>query len=76
MDVNLNKSCICQQGNEPMTCWGLPWICALDYIWHSPENLTVKNVLETVSAKETEKGIPNAIFPSDHLSLKAEFIFN
>ena len=49
----------------------------LDYIFHSP-NLIVKDLLplpdeDLVSA---EVALPNAVIPSDHLPIMAEFSFN
>jgi mRNA deadenylase 3'-5' endonuclease subunit Ccr4 len=47
----------------------------VDYIWFSGNSLDVKGVMETVDADKIKDGVPNVIFPSDHLSLKAVFGF-
>ena len=46
-------------------------IC-LDYIWFTASMLEVVSVLETTSPAEL---LPNQVFPSDHLSLKASYKF-
>ena len=43
----------------------------LDYIFYTAE-LEVASILQTVPTKVFQ---PGEIFPSDHLSLKAEFCF-
>ena len=46
-------------------------IC-LDYIWFTASMLDVVSVIETTSPAEL---LPNQVFPSDHLSLKASYKF-
>ena len=51
----------------------------LDYIWYSSDHLTVIDSLETADVAADVDGeirIPNIVFPSDHLSLKATFSFH
>lgn len=47
----------------------------IDYIWYGTENLEVAAVLGEVDAGYLERvvGFPNAHFPSDHVSINAEF---
>jgi len=47
----------------------------IDYVWYSAGNLGVNAVLGEVDKGYLEKvvGFPNAHFPSDHISLCAEF---
>lgn len=47
----------------------------IDYIWHTPHNLRVKQLLGSVDNDylQTVPGFPNFHFPSDHLPLFAEF---
>ena len=51
----------------------------LDYIWFSQDGLVVNNVLdmidESVIDGAPEKRLPNKLFPSDHLSIRATFTF-
>ena len=47
-------------------------ISSLDYIWFSSDTLQVTDVLETFDVKFWAGGIPNAIIPSDHMSIYAE----
>lgn len=74
---NLHSAYLKAMGKEPLTsrfkCDGI--IRSVDYIWFSSSSLEVKGVMETVDADKIKDGVPNAIFPSDHLSLKAVFGF-
>ena len=45
----------------------------LDYIWYNKDKLKVNCVLDTILQPTSR--IPNRIFPSDHLSIKATFSF-
>lgn len=47
----------------------------LDYIWYSTNALQIRELLGNVDEEYLQKvpGFPNHWFPSDHLSLKAEF---
>uniref|UniRef100_UPI00398E62A2 2',5'-phosphodiesterase 12-like n=1 Tax=Pristiophorus japonicus TaxID=55135 RepID=UPI00398E62A2 len=53
-------------------------ICSLDYIWFNSHNLDVTAVLKTVSEEQVKPlhALPNAVFPSDHISLQAWFMFH
>lgn len=48
---------------------------AVDYQWYSSSAIVPLGVLQTADASLISAGIPNAIFPSDHLSTKARFTF-
>jgi len=48
---------------------------AVDYIWFSSVSLDVLGVLRAVSPQFMEAGLPTAVFPSDHVSVKASFAF-
>ena len=50
----------------------------LDYIWYSSNALQVRGLLGNVDEDYLRRvpGFPNHYFPSDHLSLKAEFSVN
>ncbi len=71
------------QGTEPAitNCddCGLPErtnLC-LDYFWFSHQSLEVSAVLETPPTEAIMRhyAMPSVLFPSDHLPIKAEFIF-
>jgi CCR4-NOT transcription complex subunit 6 len=47
----------------------------VDYIWYSSLSLDVASVVDVVDPSLIEPGVPSAIFPSDHLSLKSTFVF-
>lgn len=68
---------ICPQGREPLTSrFHVDGVLrSVDYVWFSGNTLQVKGVMETVDEENIKDGIPNAVFPSDHLSLKAVFSF-
>ena len=48
---------------------------AVDYIWFSSVSLDVLGVLKVVDPQLIESGLPTAMFPSDHVSVKASFAF-
>jgi len=48
---------------------------AVDYIWYPSTLMSCTGVLQTVPKELIEPGVPNDIFPSDHLSLKARLVF-
>jgi len=48
---------------------------AVDYIWYSSVSLDVLGVLKVVDQQLIESGLPTAVFPSDHVSVKASFAF-
>jgi len=48
---------------------------AVDYIWFSSVSLNVLGVLKVVDAQLNNGGLPSAVFPSDHMSVKASFAF-
>lgn len=74
---NLRSAYLKALGNEPLTsrfnCDGI--VRSVDYIWFSGNSLDVMGVMETVDADKIKGGVPNVLFPSDHLSLKAVFGF-
>jgi len=47
----------------------------VDYIWASQSTLGVLNVVKTPDPALISKGIPNLIFPSDHISVKSSLYF-
>lgn len=47
----------------------------VDYIWFSSVSLDVLGVLKAVDPQLMEAGLPSAMFPSDHVSIKASFAF-
>ena len=48
---------------------------AVDYIFFSSVSLDVLGVLKAVDPQLLEAGLPSAVFPSDHVSVKASFAF-
>jgi len=48
---------------------------AVDYIWFSSVSLEVLGVLKVVDPALITSGLPTATFPSDHVSVKASFVF-
>jgi mRNA deadenylase 3'-5' endonuclease subunit Ccr4 len=64
-------------GEEPLTSRYAAdaRVLPLDYIWFSSVSLDVLGVLKVVDRELIESGIPTAVFPSDHLSIKARFAF-
>eukprot|EP00300_Choanocystis_sp_HF-7_P043220 c9822_g1_i1.p1 GENE.c9822_g1_i1~~c9822_g1_i1.p1 ORF type:complete len:395 (-),score=86.36 c9822_g1_i1:24-1208(-) len=78
-DLNLDSAYYSVLGHEPsFTNASFDFTGCLSYIWFTPQTLRVHGVLETISkqALEEEIAMPNSQFPSDHLSLFAEFIFD
>ena len=75
--LTLCLPCWVFQGKEPTSsCFPADSKCrAVDYIWYSTGTLKVSGVLKAPAAKHIEGGIPNDVFPSDHLSLKAILAF-
>jgi mRNA deadenylase 3'-5' endonuclease subunit Ccr4 len=47
----------------------------VDYIWYASGSLDVVGVAETAPETNIQEGIPNAIYPSDHVSTKAMLSF-
>ena len=47
----------------------------VDFMWYGGNQLDTLGVLQTVSSDKLAAGIPNSSFPSDHISLKADFVF-
>lgn len=64
------------QGVEPSCVWrnDSQSLGTGSYLWFDNSKLEVLGVVDMVS-RIPESGIPNADFPSDHLSLKAVFSF-
>lgn len=63
-------------GAEPLCVWrnDSQSLGTGSYVWFDKSKLAVLGVVDMVS-RIPESGIPNADFPSDHLSLKAVFSF-
>ncbi|XP_043919403.1 CCR4-Not complex 3'-5'-exoribonuclease subunit Ccr4-like [Protopterus annectens] len=53
------------------------FVYCLDYIWYSSKSISVLGVLKTVSEEQVKPlvALPNTVFPSDHVSVKAWFTF-
>lgn len=53
------------------------FVYCLDYIWYSSKSISVLGVLKTVSEEQVKPlvALPNTVFPSDHVSVKAWFSF-
>lgn len=64
-------------GSEPMSsCFPHDSVVrAVDYQWYSSTAVVPLGVLQSVDPSLIAAGIPNAIFPSDHLSTKARYTF-
>ncbi len=66
------------QGHEPsVTSAGDMPLC-LDYIWYSPDNLRVSQVLnvpDNVDILHQRTPQSCVLFPSDHIPLQAQFTF-
>lgn len=74
---NLQSAYMKILGKEPLTSRFHDGVVrSVDYVWFSGNTLQVKGVMETVDEENIKGGVPNAIFPSDHLSLKVVFSFN
>ena len=66
------------QGHEPVsTIYANSGMAkAVDFIWHGGDSLSVSGVLDAVAETAvSQPGIPSAVFPSDHLSIKADLYF-
>lgn len=48
---------------------------AVDYIWYSSVSLDALGVLKVVEPDLIAAGVPSSVFPSDHVSLKAQLAF-
>lgn len=75
--TDLKSAYLTVTGKEPMTS-KFPHdgvVRQVDYIWYSSGSLDVLGVAETAPATDIEQGIPNAIYPSDHVSTKAVLAF-
>lgn len=46
----------------------------VDFVWYSGNTMEAAGVLQTVAQDQIAAGIPNAFFPSDHISLKADLV--
>ena len=66
-----------EQDAEPMTSRFAfdSVVRAVDYIWFSSVSLDVLGVLKVVDPKSIQPGVPNSVFPSDHVSLKTCLAF-
>ncbi|TFY81090.1 hypothetical protein EWM64_g2928 [Hericium alpestre] len=69
------KSAYAGVGELPLTNYTPSFQGAIDYIWYSTGSLTVNAVLGEVDKAYLEKvvGFPHPHFPSDHISIAAEF---
>ena len=73
----------CYRGRPAVTNCDATWnntrcqLC-LDYLWFNPHSLDVSSALRTPSTESICRhyAIPNALFPSDHIPLKARFTFS
>ena len=64
------------QGVEPHTT-RYPhngWVKPVDFVWFSGNTLDTTGVLQCVSQDQLSQ-IPNAFFPSDHVSVKTDLVF-
>jgi mRNA deadenylase 3'-5' endonuclease subunit Ccr4 len=48
---------------------------AIDYIWYTPEFLTVTKLLEIPEYHEFPNKLPCDVYPGDHLAILSEFQF-
>ncbi|XP_021377441.1 uncharacterized protein LOC110465734 isoform X1 [Mizuhopecten yessoensis] len=67
------------QGCEPVvTSFNRVMLAAVDYIFYCGSNLHNVGVLQTANEEHIKAtgGIPDQLFPSDHISLKAVFAFS
>lgn len=62
-------------GELPFTNFTPSFTDVLDYIWYTPNTLSVRGLLGEIDKEYTSHyiGLPNAHYPSDHIPLMAEF---
>lgn len=62
-------------GELPFTNFTPSFTDVLDYIWYTPNTLSVRGLLGEIDKEYTSHyiGLPNAHLPSDHIPLMAEF---
>jgi mRNA deadenylase 3'-5' endonuclease subunit Ccr4 len=58
-------------GEPPFTTYTVEWKGTLDYIFLWGDSLRVQGILDLPDPSAMEPGIPNEIFPSDHIPLIA-----
>jgi len=72
-----NRVCA-PQDEEPLTTrYAIDGsVRGVDFIWYSSSSLDVTGVLRAVNSAHLESGVPSAFLPSDHHSIKAQFVIN
>jgi CCR4-NOT transcription complex subunit 6 len=60
-------------GEPSFTNYTGDYIGCLDYIWYTDEGLKLCGILQPYEQSQMYSPLPNAHFPSDHISLVAEF---
>jgi CCR4-NOT transcription complex subunit 6 len=73
---NMNLHSAYSTLGEPETHFTSHYYGCLDYIWHTPENVHLKQVLQPVPAAlcANKCEFPSPRFPSDHLPLMANYV--